>query len=63
MQDFTGDGNVWLEGESWHARSTVPIAKDQEVVVLAMDGLILDIEPVAVTASSDAQRIPDLSFT
>lgn len=55
MEDFTGDGNVWLEGEAWHARSAVPISKDQEVIVRAMDGLILDIEPVASPASSDAQ--------
>jgi membrane-bound serine protease (ClpP class) len=55
MEDFTGDGNVWLEGEAWHARSAVPISKDQEVIVRAMDGLILDIEPVASPANSDAQ--------
>jgi len=55
MEDFTGDGNVWLEGEAWHARSAVPIAKNQEVIVRAMNGLILDIEPVAPPASSDAQ--------
>ena len=55
MEDFSGHGTVWLEGESWHARSKVPILKDQEVVVRAMDGLILDIEPVASTANTDAQ--------
>ncbi len=55
MEDFTRDGSVWLEGEAWHARSTIPIAKNQEVVVRAMDGLILDIEPVESPASSDAQ--------
>lgn len=55
MEDFTGDGNVWLEGEAWHARSAVPIQKNQDVIVLAMDGLILDIKPVATPASPDAQ--------
>ena len=55
MEDFSGDGMIWLEGESWHARSKVPISKDQEVVVRAMDGLILDIEPVASSATTDAQ--------
>lgn len=55
MEDFSGDGMVWLEGESWQARSKVPVSKDQEVVVRAMDGLILDIEPVASSANTDAQ--------
>lgn len=55
MDDFIGDGKVWLEGEAWHARSSVPISKDQQVVVHAMDGLILDIEPVASTEKTAAQ--------
>jgi membrane-bound serine protease (ClpP class) len=45
MEDFTTEGRVWLEGEAWHARSQVPVSKDQHVVVVAMDGLILDIKP------------------
>ena len=32
MQDFTGEGKIWLEGEAWVARSKVPISKDQDVV-------------------------------
>jgi membrane-bound serine protease (ClpP class) len=55
MEDFSGEGMVWLEGESWHARSSVPISKNQQVVVRAMDGLILDIEPVASVTNPDAQ--------
>ena len=55
MEDFSGEGMVWLEGESWHARSSVPISKNQQVVVRAMDGLILDIEPVVSAANPDAQ--------
>ena len=47
MQDFTGEGKVWLEGEAWAARSSVAIEKDQHVVVRAMEGLILEVEPVA----------------
>jgi len=58
MDDFSGDGMVWLEGESWHARSSVPISKDQQVVVRAMDGLILAVEPVASAANTDAQLQP-----
>jgi membrane-bound serine protease (ClpP class) len=45
MDDFSGEGMIWLEGESWHARSQEPIRKDQRVVVVAMDGLMLDVIP------------------
>jgi len=47
MQGFTGEGKVWLEGEAWTARSSVAIEKDQLVVVRAMDGLVLEVEPMA----------------
>lgn len=56
LETFSGDGKVWLEGEAWHAHSAVPISKDQQVVVRSIDGLILDIEPVAKSASSDTQE-------
>lgn len=56
MEAFTGDGKVWLEGESWHAHSAVPISKNQQVVVRSINGLIINIEPVAETANSDAQE-------
>jgi len=45
MSDFSGEGMVWLEGESWAARSQTPVTKDQEVVVKKMTGLTLEIEP------------------
>ena len=45
MADFTGDGKVWLEGESWAAHSAVPVQKDQQVVVTDMSGLTLEIKP------------------
>jgi membrane-bound serine protease (ClpP class) len=46
MHKFTGDGKVWLEGESWAAHSIVPIEKGQAVVVRNLDGLVVEIEPV-----------------
>jgi len=46
MHDFTGEGKVWLEGESWHAISSAPVAKDQPVVVRAMEGLTLHVDPL-----------------
>jgi membrane-bound serine protease (ClpP class) len=45
MEDFSDEGKVWLEGEAWHAHSPVPVAKDQEVVVRTVDGLLLEVEP------------------
>jgi membrane-bound serine protease (ClpP class) len=45
MEDFTGAGRVWLEGEAWAAHSSVAIRKDQEVVVRTMNGLQLEVEP------------------
>ncbi|MCH8248639.1 MAG: nodulation protein NfeD [Proteobacteria bacterium] len=47
MHGFTGEGKVWLEGEAWTARSSVAIEKNQHVVVRAMDGLVLEVEPTA----------------
>ncbi len=55
MQDFTGEGKVWLEGEAWTARSGAAIEKDQPVVVRAMDGLVLVVEPMAEPDAGDAQ--------
>ena len=55
MEDFTGEGNVWLEGEAWHARSKTQIAKNQEVIVRSMDGLILEVEPTTEKADTNAQ--------
>ncbi|MEX2495454.1 MAG: nodulation protein NfeD [Woeseia sp.] len=46
MQDFTGEGKVWLEGESWHAVSSEPVRKDQPVVVRSIEGLTLHVEPL-----------------
>jgi len=47
--DFTGEGKIWLEGESWTARSNVPIEKDQKVIVRNLVGLILEVEPARKT--------------
>lgn len=46
IETFSGTGKVWLEGEAWVARSPVPIQKDQLVTVRAMNGLVLDVEPI-----------------
>ena len=46
MQAFSVEGKVWLESEAWSAKSSVAIEKDQQVVVCALDGLILEVEPI-----------------
>ena len=55
LDDFADSGKVWLEGEAWQARSSVPLKQDQEVVVRAMDGLVLVVEPVAQTGDDASQ--------
>jgi membrane-bound serine protease (ClpP class) len=55
MEDFTGSGKIWLEGEAWVARSKAAISKDQAVVVTAMHGLVLEVEPAPETGPGDAQ--------
>jgi membrane-bound serine protease (ClpP class) len=47
MEDFADAGSVWLEGEAWQARSQVPVTKDEQLIVTRLDGLTLDVEPVA----------------
>ncbi|MDH3750845.1 MAG: nodulation protein NfeD [Gammaproteobacteria bacterium] len=48
LHDFAGDGKIWLEGEAWAAHSNVPIEKNQQVLVLAINGLVLEVEPSTV---------------
>ena len=55
MEDFSGEGKIWLEGESWTALSKVPIQKDQQVIVTAMDGLTLTVKPAAAPDPGSAQ--------
>jgi membrane-bound serine protease (ClpP class) len=48
MEDFTGNGRVWLEGEAWAAYSPVALTKDEDVIVTAIDGLVVHVKPAAV---------------
>ena len=46
LEDFIGDaGRVRIHGESWQARSTVPLRHGQPVRVTGIDGLTLQVEP------------------
>lgn len=55
MDDFDDEGKIWLEGEAWAARTRVPVKKDEEVRVAAVDGLTVDIEPTAVADPETSQ--------
>ena len=46
---FEREGTVWLEGEQWLARTSHPVEKGQALRVRAIDGLVLDVEPVSAT--------------
>lgn len=56
MEDFHGDGKVWVEGEAWAARSKLPIAKNQAIIVTALDGLTIEVKPAPATATQ--QHVP-----
>ncbi len=45
MEDFQGEGRVWIHGESWRAVSPAAVKKGQKVQVIAKDGLLLKVDP------------------
>lgn len=55
MESFAGTGRVWLEGAAWSAISKLPIDKDQQVVITAVDGLILEVEPAPAAVDAEHQ--------
>ncbi|MEZ5566080.1 MAG: NfeD family protein [Gammaproteobacteria bacterium] len=46
LEDFHGDGLVRLYGEIWQAASSTPLTKNTRVRVVAIDGLVLRVEPL-----------------
>ena len=44
LQDFQGQGRVRVFGEAWRAQSSKPLAKDAQVRVTAVNGLVLTVE-------------------
>ena len=47
LEDFDRVGAVWAHGERWRARTRVPVRKGQALKITRVDGLTLDVEPVA----------------
>jgi membrane-bound serine protease (ClpP class) len=46
LEDFTGEGRVWVHSESWLAHSTYPVKKDDQIRVISRDGLTLGVQPL-----------------
>lgn len=45
-EDFAGSGRIYIHGETWQARSDMPLKRGDRVKVTAIDGLTLQVEPV-----------------
>ncbi len=45
LEDFEGEGWARVHGERWRVRSRSPLARDQRVRVVAIQGLTLDVVP------------------
>jgi membrane-bound serine protease (ClpP class) len=46
MDDFTGNGRIWILGESWQASSATPLKKGEKVRIRSQQGLLLIVEPL-----------------
>ncbi|MCE7031231.1 nodulation protein NfeD [Lysobacter sp. GX 14042] len=46
LSDFDGRGRVRARGEVWQADSAVPVIRGQQLRVIAVDGLVLRVEPL-----------------
>ena len=51
-------GKIFVHGELWDAISSSDLAAGQPVVVRRVDGLLLQVEPLAVTRSAPAAAVP-----
>ncbi|RAR63104.1 membrane-bound serine protease (ClpP class) [Onishia taeanensis] len=46
LEDFDGDGHVWLHNERWRAHACEPVRKGQSLRVVRLDGLTVEVEPI-----------------
>jgi len=47
LEDFAGNGHVYVHSERWNAIAEVPVRANQAVVVTGLDGLTLKVRPAA----------------
>jgi membrane-bound serine protease (ClpP class) len=45
IDDFEQEGWARIHGEQWKVRSSLPLKRGDRIRVVAMDGLILTVEP------------------
>jgi membrane-bound serine protease (ClpP class) len=50
-EDFVGHGIVHLRGEVWQAECAVPLRRGEAVRVVALDGLVLRVEPLGAAGA------------
>ncbi len=54
ISDFSkGQGRVHIEGEDWSARSDAPIQREDQVEIVAVDGLTLEVRPIHESKQGD----------
>ena len=55
MNDFDDTGHVMIHSETWNAQTHMPLQKGQSVKVTGMQGLVVDVEPLAPTTEESEQ--------
>ena len=45
-EDFSGEGRIWLMGESWRAKAAEKLQRGEKVKVTAKEGLVLTVEKI-----------------
>ena len=55
LRDFSGRGNILLQGEDWQAWSEQPLRKGQSAVVTAIEGLVLRVRAKLDQESGDQE--------
>ena len=56
LNDFEGRGMVFVHGERWLAKSSVPISKGRDVRVTDIKGLTLTVEPLDTFSQTNAKE-------
>jgi membrane-bound serine protease (ClpP class) len=45
LEDFAGEGHVFIHSERWNAIAETPVRANQSIVVTGLDGLVLKVRP------------------
>lgn len=53
IEDFDHNGEVFIHSESWAAHSNKPLRKGQSIRVTAMQGLVLEVEPLDISVEEE----------